>query len=98
MSEYGEKLSASNKENIEKALGELKEAHKNRDIAAIDTASNALNSAWQAASEEMYKATQESEGAQAGAGANGSAQGDQPGSSDDNDVTDVDFEEVKEDK
>jgi molecular chaperone DnaK len=98
LSEYGEKLSATNKENIEKALGELKEAHKNRDMATIDTATTALNAAWQAASEEMYKATQEGEGAQAGAEANGSSTADQPSGSDDNDVTDVDFEEVKEDK
>ena len=47
------------KEAIQKALSELKDAHKNRDFAAIDTTLAALNTAWAAASEEMYKATQQ---------------------------------------
>ncbi|MEO0310729.1 MAG: hypothetical protein RIQ89_386, partial [Bacteroidota bacterium] len=92
LTEYGEKLSAPNKENIQKALSELKEAHKEKDLAKIETSMNALNTAWQAASEEMYKAAQASgpENAQAG-NANESKSGD-------TEVTDVDFEEVKENK
>ncbi len=96
LTEFGEKLSADKKQPIEKSLGELKEAHKNRDIAGIDTAMTALNAAWQVASEEMYKASQ---GAPQGQ-AEGQPEGDggATGQAADGNVTDVDFEEVKEDK
>ncbi len=96
LKEYGDKLPAEKKAPIEKALNELKEAHKNRDLAGIDASLEALNAAWQAASEEMYKATQSQEG-QPGAGqAQGNATGGgQPDKSPDQEVTDVDFEEVK---
>ncbi len=97
LKEFGEKLPAEKKEPIEKALEELKEAHKNKDLAAIDTAMEALNSAWQAASTEMYQNAQGADQQQAGAD---QAQQEQQDASsdkkdDDDDVTDVDFEEVK---
>ncbi|HOX81340.1 MAG TPA: molecular chaperone DnaK, partial [Bacteroidales bacterium] len=57
LKEYGDKIPADKKANIENALNELKEAHKQRNIAAIDSAMTRMNQAWQAASEEMYKAT-----------------------------------------
>ncbi len=60
LKEYGDKIPADKKANIENALNELKEAHKQRNIAAIDSAMTRMNQAWQAASEEMYKATQQS--------------------------------------
>lgn len=93
LKEFGDKLPAEKKAPIEKALEELKEAHKNRNIAGIDAALASLNSAWSAASEEMYKASQAS-GQPAGdpaseAGDGGSSKGP------DQEVTDVDFEEVK---
>ena len=90
LKEFGDKLPADKKQPIEEALNKLKEAHKNQDIAAIDQAMEALNQVWQAASQEMYNAgqqqnpTADSQGAE---NANASA-GDQ-------EVTDVDFEEVK---
>ncbi|MGE0770928.1 MAG: molecular chaperone DnaK [Cyclobacteriaceae bacterium] len=91
MKEYGDKLSDGNKNAINGALEKLKEAHKNQDLAAIDTAMAALNSAWQAASQEMYAA---SGGAQQGAnaGAAGPEAGANAGSA--NDVSDVEYEEV----
>jgi molecular chaperone DnaK len=93
LNEYGDKLSAGNKEAIQKALSELKDAHKERDVTKIDTALASLNSAWQAASEEMYKATQDAGGTQGGAAdaqsGGPSAEGQQEG------VEDVPFEEVK---
>ena len=94
LKDYSDKLPADKKEAIEKALNDLREAHKNRDIAAIDTTLATLNTAWQAASEDMYKATQN-----AGPGAEGqpSADGGSQAKTD-SEVTDVDFEEVKEDK
>ncbi|MBW6497636.1 MAG: molecular chaperone DnaK [Bacteroidales bacterium] len=90
LKEFGDKVPADKKAPIEKALEELKEAHKNKDIAAIDAAMATLNNAWQAASAEMYQATQQE---QPGAGPEQSAPGDQ--GKNDGEVTDVDFEEVK---
>ncbi|PKP00806.1 MAG: molecular chaperone DnaK [Bacteroidetes bacterium HGW-Bacteroidetes-9] len=92
LKEYGDKLPAEKKAPIEKALSDLKEAHKNRDIAGIDASLEALNAAWSAASEEMYKATQ----SQGGQAADGQPQDTaSEGKNPDQEVTDVDFEEVK---
>jgi molecular chaperone DnaK len=93
LKDYGDKLPADKKAPIETALNDLKEAHKNRDIASIDKSMEALNAAWTAASEEMYKATQGGPTGTPGDGTTGS----NPGNPNDN-VTDVDFEDVKEDK
>ncbi len=95
ISEYGDKLSAGNKDAIQGALSKLKDAHKERDITGIDTSMAELNTAWQSASEEMYKATQNA------SEASGQPTGEQGGAkanANDAEVTDVDFEEVKEDK
>ncbi len=92
--EFGDKLPADKKGNIEKALSALKDAHKNQDLDAIDRATAELNTYWQAASEEMYRAA--SGGAQTGqqqAYTGGAQSGS--GKSQDGEVTDVDFEEVK---
>ncbi len=91
LKEYGDKIPADKKAPIETALNELKEAHKNRDLVAIDTAMNNMNTAWSAASEEMYKATQDQQAQQQ---ANPDAH-QQANSSKSDEVTDVDFEEVK---
>ena len=92
LKEYGDKLPAEKKAPIEKALADLKEAHKNRDVAGIDASLEALNAAWSAASEEMYKATQD----QGGQPAEGQPQDNAgEGKNPDQEVTDVDFEEVK---
>lgn len=88
LKEYGDKIPAEKKTTIEAALEELKKAHAARDLAAIDTAMTSLNAAWEAASADMYKATQEGEQA-AGAGPEANAAGKT------DDVTDVDYEEVK---
>ncbi|HXB96019.1 MAG TPA: molecular chaperone DnaK, partial [Puia sp.] len=52
LKEFGDKLPADKKAPIETALGQLKDAHKSQDIAAIDAAVTAMNNAWTAASEE----------------------------------------------
>ncbi|MFH1003980.1 MAG: molecular chaperone DnaK [Bacteroidota bacterium] len=95
LKEYGDKISTDKKENIQKALSELKDAHKIRDLAKIETALASLNTAWHAASEEIYKAQQQSQAA----GSNNTEQ-PKPNGTDkkDGEVTDVDFEEVKDDK
>ena len=93
MKEYGEKLSDGNKNAINSALENLKEAHKIQDVTAIDSTMAALNGAWQAASQEMYQAS-------GGATANGStdAGSENSSSSDGSPVTDVPFEEVTDKK
>ena len=99
MKEFGEKISADKKAAIEAALNDLKEAHKTEDIAKIDASMEALNTAWNAASEEIYKASQGNADATA-AGANGSAHAGNASDSSDSadDVTDVEYEEVDDTK
>ncbi|MBR1799041.1 MAG: Hsp70 family protein, partial [Bacteroidales bacterium] len=100
LKEYGDKIPADKKSAIESALNELKAAHSARNVQQIDAAMAKINTAWQAASEDMYKAQQQA-GPQGGAagfdpnnmGGNPGA-GQQPNNGDDN-VTDVDYEEVK---
>ncbi|UMB54011.1 molecular chaperone DnaK [Lutibacter sp. A64] len=94
LKEFGDKLSADKKDPIEAALAELKKAHESKDIAQIDTAMEKINEAWKVASEEMYKAQQEGQPQGAPTGGAGDAQPKNEG----DDVEDVDFEEVKEDK
>lgn len=93
LKEFEGKLSEGNKTAIETALSDLKKAHEAQDIAAIDAALNTLNAAWQAASQEMYAATQGAAGPEGqGAGPSGTASEDS--AKQDAEVTDVDFEEV----
>lgn len=92
LKEYGDKIPADKKAPIESALNDLREAHKSQDLGRIDTAVAAMNAAWTAASEDMYKATQDAGGAQPGAGA---GQQQQPGAGGAENVTDAEYEEVK---
>lgn len=87
LKEYGDKIPAEKKSAIEAAAAKLKEAHQKADLAAIDAATAELNSAWQAASQEMYAqgAGQQQQQANPNAGQQTSTQ----------DAQDVDFEEVK---
>jgi len=92
LKEYGDKLPADKKAELEGILGQLKEAHKNQDIPAIDAAMEKMNAIWQAASSEMYQNTQQAGGGQGGQTPPGGDGGS--GRSGDDEVTDVDFEEV----
>lgn len=87
LKEYGDKLSAGNKEAIEKAIAELRAAKESEDVARIDSAQEALTAAWSAASQEIYQAQQAAGGADQAGGAGNNPTPDQ-------DVTDVPFEEV----
>jgi molecular chaperone DnaK len=95
LKEFGDKIPADKKAPIESALNRLKEAQKSQDLASIDSAVEEMNKAWTAASEEIYKASQQAGGPQGGPeagephheGATAGAQGDQ--------VTDAEYEEVK---
>ena len=98
LKEYGDKLSEGNKKPIEDALAELKTAHKEQNLTAIDAAMEKLNTAWQNASQEMYQAAgadATGDSATGGPGAGGpGAPGSSDGSSADGDVADVEYEEV----
>lgn len=91
--EFGDKIPADKKEPIDSALTKLKEAHKLQDIAAIDKAIEEMNTAWTAASEDIYK-TQQPQDGQPNAGAQQEPeQGNTAGGGDN--VQDAEFEEVK---
>ncbi len=93
LKEYGDKIPDDKKSAIESAIETLKEAHKSEDIAAVDAASEALTQAWQAASNEIYQAQQEA-GATGGA-EQANAGAEQANNDSKDDVTDVEYEEVK---
>jgi molecular chaperone DnaK len=111
LKEFGEKIPADKKAPIEAALNKLKEAHKAQDIAGVEAGIAEVNTAFQAASQEMYNASQQQAGGAQGNpfegannpfnGANGPFGGGAPnngggnGANDNGGVTDVDFEEVK---
>ncbi|PUZ27256.1 molecular chaperone DnaK [Chitinophaga costaii] len=92
LKEYGDKIPADKKAPIDAALTKLKAAHASQDIAQIDVAVNEMNTAWTAASEELYKASQGAPqgepGAQPGGGTEGASAAGEG-------VTDAEFEEVK---
>jgi molecular chaperone DnaK len=91
LKEYGDKIPAEKKQNIETALVSLKQSHEQKNIPNIDANVEALNAAWQAASEDMYKASQEAGAENANADNNNTQQTQ---NAEDN-VTDAEFEEVK---
>jgi molecular chaperone DnaK len=97
LKEFGDKLPADKKGPIEQALTKLKDAHKSQDLASVEKATAELNTVWQAASEELYKNSQQ--GPQGPAGEQtadaGPSDGPQADPKKDDQVTDVDFEEVK---
>lgn len=95
LTEYGDKIPADKRSAIDSALNNLKEAHKTQNIADIDTYTTELNNAWQAASQDMYSAQQaQNDQAQSGPQDFGGGQSQSSNNSGD-DVTDVEFEEVK---
>ena len=84
--EYGDKVPAHHKEAIEQQMNALREAHKAMDLARIDAATTALTAAWNAASQDLYQATQNANGSGGAAEDTGAKSGD---------AQDVEFEEVK---
>jgi len=89
LKEFGDKLSADKKAAIETAHTELKTAFEAKNGDDVKAKTEALDAAWMAASEEMYAAGQQGQGADAGAqNPGGNANGAE-------DVQDADFEEVK---
>ncbi|MBN2779052.1 MAG: molecular chaperone DnaK [Bacteroidales bacterium] len=97
LSEYGDKIPSDKRQPIDAALQKLKDAHKAEDIAGIDAAINELNTVFQAASQDMYNAQQQAGATDPNAGAQAgqpNAEGSEKSGGND-EVTDVDFEEVK---
>ena len=92
--EFGDKIPADKKGAIETALEKLKEAHKNQDLAAVDTAMAEMNTAWTAASEDIYKAQAAAGNPGADAAGAGPAGADNAQNGSET-VTDAEFEEVK---
>ncbi len=89
--DYGDKIPAEKKATIETALAALKTAYDSRDLGAIDSATTSLNAAWEAASQEMHAAMNDQGGANAQPGAENANADSAKGEN----VTDVDYEEVK---
>ena len=100
LNEFGDKLSESNKTAINEALTKLKEAHNRQDVTDIDTAMQSLNTVWQSASQEIYQAQQQAQST--GETKTEQSTHDNTSNTEENnasdDVSDVEFEEVKEDK
>ncbi len=96
LAELGDKIPADKKAPIEEALKNLKAAYEKKDADACEAANQALMTAFQAASAEMYNA-QAQAGPQPGADFTGGAQGgtQNGGNSNQGAAEDVDFEEVK---
>lgn len=94
LAEYGDKVPADAKASIEEALTRLKEAHQRQDVDAIERELQAVNAAWSAATQNMdpNAAAQQQQGP---AGGNPEQGGNNKG---EDDVTDVEFEEVDNDK
>ncbi|NUM31509.1 MAG: molecular chaperone DnaK [Bacteroidetes bacterium] len=92
LTEFGDKIPADKKDAIVNAKEELKKAHQNKDMAAIETATEALNKAWESASQDLYNAQQQQQQSQNNP-TNGSDTNTANAANDT--VQDVDFEEVK---
>jgi len=92
LKEYGDKIPAEKKQPIEDALAELKTQFEAKNMDNLQPAIDKLNEVFQAASQDMYNAANADGGADAGTGSQGS------GGNQEDEVTDVDFEEVDDKK
>ena len=95
LKEYGDKIPQDKRTVIENAAEQLKEAHKNQDLAAVDTAMASLNAAWTSASEDIYKTQAEGAQQQPGGEPGAGQQSNGTGATASDNVTDVPYEEVK---
>lgn len=96
LEEHGDKISEGNKKAIEEAVSKLEEAHKSEDLEAIDSAIEAVNTAWSAASQEIYAATQQE--AAAGTGTEGTDASASDAEGEDEGAVDADYEVVEDDE
>ena len=98
LSEFGDKVPADKKGTIEKAVADLKEAHKAEDLDKIDAATKTLNDAWAAASQDIYQAQQDAGAGGAQTSSDTAGADASNGAGEAEDVTDVEFEEVDDKK
>ena len=103
LGEHGEKLDANDKDNIQKAIDELKEILKDESASSenIKSKLDVLNTSAMKLGEIMYKQNQQGEGNQEGKNNSSNenkGEDNTTNSSKEEDIVDADFEEVKEDK
>ncbi len=92
LAELGDKLPADHRSKIQAGIDKLKDAHKAEDLAGIEAAITEIQNAFGAAQQDILNAQQQAQ-ANPGAGAGFNPNAGQTGN--DDNVTDVDFEEVK---
>lgn len=99
LDEYGDKISEANKTAINDAVAKLEEAHKAEDLDGIDAAMEGVNTAWTAASQEIYAASQAEAAAGADPGAGADAGSEEPATEAEagEGAVDADFEVVEDD-
>ncbi|HKI46692.1 MAG TPA: molecular chaperone DnaK [Balneolales bacterium] len=97
LEEYGEKISEGNKTKIQEALKHLEEVHKSENVDEVDSAIEALNQAWSAASTEMYQASSQQEAGQQAEGSSSEQAGEEGEAKGGDDAVDADFEVVDDD-
>ncbi|MCX8473657.1 MAG: molecular chaperone DnaK [Sediminibacterium sp.] len=95
LKEFGDKIAADKKSAIESALAGLRDAHKSQDVQAIDTAITNLNTAWTAASEDIYKAQQAQGGQAANPNTENASANPSQSTNKDGNIEDATYEEVK---
>jgi molecular chaperone DnaK len=93
--EHGDKVPAEDKQAIESALNDLREALKGEDIARINQARENLTRASHKLAEAMYRASQT---AGAGAGSGQAAEGPEPAAGGNGDVVDAEYKDLGEKK
>lgn len=94
LKDFGDKIPEDKRKPIEEALEKLRQAHKDENIETIDSAMNELNTVFQAASQEMYNAQEQAQSSQDNTNFGGN-EGQTDNKDGNDEVTDVDFEEVK---
>ena len=95
LKEYGDKVSAAEKGQIETAMEGLKEALKGEEVEVIKNKTNELAQAAMKLGEAMYKAQQaDAQAGAAGAGAAGGAAGGAANEAKGEKVVDAEFEDV----
>ena len=81
--EFGDKLSDTDKDNLNNSLSKLKSSYEEKDFNSIDEDLNLLNETWSSISTKLYENNQEDDSNQSDS------------LDEDIDVNDVEFEEVK---
>jgi molecular chaperone DnaK len=103
LKEQGDKISGSDRGDVENAVADAKKALESNDKATMDKARETLTAASHKLAEQMYKAAQPTPGAGPGGPTPGATAGGEPGSNGqgqkkDEGVIDAEYEDVEEKK